>query len=126
VNKPALGVATVTALALSGALSMPASASPAVAPVGRVSCSASMTNGQPADYTSTGVQVRTVAAADIETVAHYKTVTHPKYGTAGSSGRGTIWYYISGATPGYRVVVDVYVSRDGRRGSCSTFFTPHP
>jgi hypothetical protein len=58
-------------------------------------------------------------------VAHHKTVTHPKYGTADGSGKRTVWYYISGATPGYRVVVDVYVSRNGRKGSCSTSFTPH-
>jgi hypothetical protein len=130
-NKSMLGataMAPVAAAALIAALSMPASASPArsAAPqTASLSCSASMTNGHPADYTSTGVQVRTGAEAGIETVAHYKTTTHPKYGTASSSGRKTIWYYISGATPGYRVVVDVYVSRDGRKASCSTSFTPH-
>jgi hypothetical protein len=65
------------------------------------------------------------AYADIEAVARYRTVTHRKYRTANSAGKYTVWYYISGATPGYRVVVDVYVSRDGRKGSCSTAFTPH-
>jgi hypothetical protein len=109
---------------------MPASASPArpapaVPQAAGLTCSASMTNSHPADYTSTGVKVGTSARADIETVAHYKTVTHRKYATAGSSGKKTVWYYISGATPGYRVVVDVYVSRDGRTRSCSTSFTPH-
>jgi hypothetical protein len=69
--------------------------------------------------------MRTGAEAGIETVAHYKTTAHPKHGTASSSGRKTIWYYISGAAPGYRVVVDAYVSRDGRKASCSTSFTPH-
>jgi hypothetical protein len=45
--------------------------------------------------------------------------------TAGSRGNATIDYYISGATPGYRVVVSVRVVRGGRSGSCSTWFTPH-
>ena len=126
----AVAAAPVTALLLTAALSVPASASSAqpasaVVQAARLACSASMTNSHPADYTSTGVKVSTAAFAHIETVAHYKTVTHPKYGTANSAGKQTIWYYISGATPGYRVVVDVYVSRNGRKGSCSTSFTPH-
>jgi hypothetical protein len=115
----------VTALLVTAPLSMPASASPSVTQATRLTCSASMTNSRPADYTSTGVKVRTAAYADIETVAHYKTVTHPKYRTANGAGQQTVWYYISGATPGYRVVVDVYVSRNGSKGSCSTSFTPH-
>ncbi len=84
-----------------------------------------MTNSHPADYTSTGVKVRTASYAHIKTVAHYRTVNHPKRGTANKHGRRTIWYYISGATPGYTVVVSVSVWRHGRTGSCSTSFTPH-
>jgi hypothetical protein len=120
----------VAAFLLTAALSVPASATserpaPAVVQAARLTCIASMTNSHPADYTSTGVKVSTTAFARIETVAHYKTVTHPKYATANGAGKQTVWYYISGATPGYRVVVDVYVSRNGRNGSCSTSFTPH-
>jgi hypothetical protein len=37
----------------------------------------------------------------------------------------SVGYYISGATPGYRVKVTVNVSKSGRSGSCSTSFTPH-
>jgi hypothetical protein len=95
------------------------------APASSLACHASMTNSHPRDYTSTGVKVRTVPYAHIKTVAHYRTVNHPKHGTANARGQRTIWYYISGATPGYRVVVDVYVSRHHRTGSCSTSFTPH-
>jgi hypothetical protein len=134
-NNRLLSVTTVAAipvagLMLSAALSAPASASPvrptsAVVQAARLTCGASMTDSHPADYTSTGVKVSTAAFARIKTVAHYKTVTHPKHGTANGSGKRTVWYYISGATPGYRVVVDVYVSRNGRKGSCSTSFTPH-
>jgi len=95
------------------------------APAASLRCHASMTSSHPADYTSTGVKVRTVPYAGIKTVAHYRTVNHPKRGNADAQGRRTIWYYISGATPGYRVVVNVYVWRHHRKGSCSTSFTPH-
>jgi hypothetical protein len=123
-------VAAVPALMLACVLTpVAASATPAahkiaVAPDARLSCHASMTNSRPRDYTSTGVRVRSVRYAYITTVAHYRTVKHAKHHTANVHGRRTIWYYISGASPGYRVVVDVYVSRHGHKGSCSTSFVP--
>lgn len=128
----AFAVAATAAAAVmlaTSAPAMPASAGAlaparAMTPAAGLRCHAAMTSSRPHDYTSTGVKVRTAAFARIKTVAHYRTVTHPKYRTASSRGRRTVWYYISGATPGYRVVVDVSVSRHGRRGSCSTFFTP--
>jgi hypothetical protein len=43
----------------------------------------------------------------------------------GIRGNASIAYYISGATPGYRVVVSVRVVHDDRSGSCSTSFIPH-
>jgi hypothetical protein len=61
----------------------------------------------------------------VTTVAHYRTVARKYHRRANSAGRAAVPYYISGATPGYRVVVDVYVSRGSRKGSCSTSFTPH-
>jgi hypothetical protein len=95
------------------------------APAAGLRCHASMTNSRPADYTSTGVRVRTVAYARATTIAHYRTTNHKKSRKTGSQGRKTIWYYISSATPGFRVVVDVYVSRGSRKGKCSTSFVPH-
>jgi hypothetical protein len=44
---------------------------------------------------------------------------------AGAKGNATIGYYISGATPGYKVVVSVRVVKGKRSGSCSTWFIPH-
>jgi hypothetical protein len=85
----------------------------------------SMSNSHPADYTTTDVQVRTGARARVVTVAHYRTTDHKKVGHANGSGHATIPYYISGATPGYRVVVSVTVTRGHRSGSCSTSFRPH-
>jgi hypothetical protein len=99
-----------------------AEAAPASAPL---PCQASMSDNHPADYTTTYVRVHTTGYAGVTTVAHYKTTNHKKTGTAGSRGDASIGYSISGATPGYRVVVSVHVAHDGRSGNCSTWFTPH-
>ena len=42
-----------------------------------------------------------------------------------STGHGSTNYYISGATAGYRVWVDVWLSKNGRHGHCRTSFVPH-
>jgi len=84
-----------------------------------------MSNSHPADYTTTDVRIATVAHARVTTVAHYRTVNRKHHATANASGRATVPYYISGATPGYRVKVSVSVSSGKRTGSCSTYFTPH-
>jgi hypothetical protein len=88
-------------------------------------CSASMGNSHPADYTTTKVQVHTAAFAKVTTVAHYKTTNTKHQGTAGRKGNLSISYYISGATPGYKVKVSVTVVKGSQHGSCSTSFTPH-
>jgi hypothetical protein len=88
-------------------------------------CHASMSNSHPADYTTTYVHVHTVAYAAVTTVAHYRTVNRTHHGKAGAKGNATIGYYISGATPGYKVVVSVRVVKGSRSGSCSTWFIPH-
>lgn len=121
---PVLTTALVPAIALALTIVSPSASAAGVSAVA-LRCHASMTNAHPADFTSTGVKVRTVAFARIKTVAHYRTTNHPKRATANAEGRRTIWYYVSGATPGYRVVVNVYVARHHRTGSCQTAFTPH-
>lgn len=88
------------------------------------SCTASVSNRHPPDYTTNDVKVRTAAGAEVFTVAHYKTVNRAYFRVAGSGGRATVGYYVSGATPGYRVVVDVTVVRGHQANSCSTSFTP--
>lgn len=98
---------------------------PAPAPSSaRISCRASVSSSSPADYTTVYVYVRTAAGASVTTVAHYKTTDHPQTATADGAGQATIAYYISGATPGYQVLVDVSVSSGSRTASCSTAFTP--
>jgi hypothetical protein len=112
---PAAGLAAALAVPL------PATAAAARPPL---KCHASVTSTQPADYTDVGIRVRTVSKARITTAAHYRTTTHVKHGRAAADGRRTIWYYISGATPGFQVTVNVTVKRGSRTGSCSTSFTP--
>lgn len=88
-------------------------------------CRAHMSDSTPKQYTHDDVQVRSRPHARVHTVAHYKTTNTAHNARANGRGRATIDYYISGATPGYRVHVDVTVRRGGRTGHCSTWFTPH-
>ena len=122
-NPYRLAALPAVALTLAFAGAAPASASPAKpAPL---PCHASMSNTHPADYTTVDVQVRTAGLAKVVTVAHYRTTNHQKKRKANAAGRAKVPYYISGATPGYKVKVTVKVSKGGRSGSCSTSFTPH-
>jgi hypothetical protein len=89
-----------------------------------LSCSASVSNSSPADYSTVDVTVRTAAAATVTTVAHYKTTDTQHSAVADGSGVATIAYRISGASPGFTVVVDVTAAAAGRTATCSTSFTP--
>jgi len=95
------------------------------APTSSISCHASMSNSRPSDYSTTYVNVSTVAHASVTTTAHYKTKNTSHSATANGSGKASVPYRISGATPGFRVVVSVSVHKGGKSGSCSTSFTPH-
>lgn len=106
------------------ALAVPVLGASPVSAAAALPCRASVNNAHPADYTTVRVRIRTAAKAAVTTVAHYKTTSHEKQGTAGRKGRLTIPYYIDGATPGYTVQVDVTVAKGGRTGGCSTSFTP--
>jgi hypothetical protein len=109
--------AVIPAGTASAAVAAPASTS--------LPCHASMSNSHPSDYTTTYVKVHTAGYASVTTVAHYRTTSHKKTGKAGKKGNASIGYYISRATPGYRVNVSVRVTRGKQSGSCSTWFTPH-
>lgn len=98
---------------------------PAPAPsVPALSCSASVSSSSPADYTTVDIDVHTAAGAAVTTVAHYKTTDHQKTAVADGTGQATVAYYVSGATPGYPVTVDITVSAGSRTATCSTSFTP--
>jgi hypothetical protein len=114
----ATAVGAIGATTLTGGVAL-------AAPARALACSATMSNSHPKDYTTTKVQVHTGNFASVKTVAHYKTTNTTHHGTAGRRGNVSISYYISGATPGYRVKVSVSVRKGSRTGSCSTSFTPH-
>jgi len=125
---PAAAGALFTAPAATAAVDRPANVP---APAGRavaasaLRCKASMSNSRPKDYTSIYVNVGTVRSAGVTTVAHYRTTSTTHTGTANARGNASIRYYISGATPGYKVTVDVTVTSGRSHGTCSTSFIPH-
>jgi hypothetical protein len=90
-----------------------------------MTCHASVSDATPADYTNVYVTVHTLAAARVRTTAHYKTTDTTHYATTGPKGFATIKYYISSSTPGFRVRIDVNVSKNGHSGYCSTSFVAH-
>ena len=98
---------------------------PSAAEAGGLTCRASVSDATPKQYTDVYVNVKTAPRANVRTVAHYKTTDTVKRRTANAKGRASIKYYISGATAGYRVQVDVTVSKNGKSRSCSTSFRPH-
>jgi hypothetical protein len=78
----------------------------------------------PADYSTVDITVTTAAGATVTTIARYKTTSNQKTSVADASGVATVSYYISGATPGYTVGVDVTVAAGQQTADCSTSFTP--
>ncbi len=123
---PVAGAIAGTATLVFSSLFMTAeSASAATARSRPLPCHASMSASHPADFTTTTVRVKTVAQARVTTVARYRTVNREHHGRANRHGRAGIAYFISGATPGFRVVVNVTVRWPHRSGSCQTAFTPH-
>jgi hypothetical protein len=121
--KKFLVAATVPVLALSGLLGAGTALAKAT-PDTALKCNTWPSDRHPADYTTVVIRVRTAPHASITTAAHYKTTTNTKHRTAGDHGHKNVRYYISGATPGYKVVVDVTTSRSGVNGHCSTSFSP--
>ena len=111
-------------LGIGAPVPVPLPAPTSTRPTAGLSCRASVSNSSPADYTTVRIYVHTAADALVTTVAHYKTTDHPKSAVANSAGQATIAYYISAATPGYTVAVDVTSAAGGRSAHCSTSFTP--
>jgi hypothetical protein len=96
---------------------------PRVPPTSALSCTASMSNASPAQYSTTDVLVRTAAGATVSATAHYKSTDTTHTGTADSSGNEGFAFHISRATHGFTVEVDVQVSSGGQGAACSTSFT---
>jgi hypothetical protein len=124
------GAAAVAVLALGGCASAPHAGAPRTTALAArqvrkpVPCTVSVTKRRPADGTYVGVHVHTAPGAHIEATARYRTVARKMTALANANGRHTFRYWISDATPGYRVNVDIQVSLAGRKGSCTAWFTP--
>src|SRR5690349_1599536 len=119
-RRAGLALAATTTLTATGLLA-PATADAASG----LHCRAHVSDSTPKDYTDVYVHVRTRPRVHVRTVAHYKTTDTAHRARANRHGRSTIDYYISDATPGYRVRVDVTVRGPRRTAHCSTAFTPH-
>jgi hypothetical protein len=89
-----------------------------------LSCSASMSNSHPSDYSTVDVDVRTAPGASVMATAHYKSTDTTHSSAANGFGTASVAFAISRATPGYTVQVDVSVRNGSGSGSCSTSFTP--
>lgn len=120
---PAIAGAVLLAPTATAAVASPAH--PAAPATTALRCHASMSSSRPKDYTSIYVKTGTVRYAGVTTVAHYRTTSTKHTGKANAQGNASIKYYISGATPGYKVNVSVTVTSGRSRGSCSTSFIPH-
>jgi hypothetical protein len=87
-------------------------------------CRTWVTDSYPLDKAAVGLRIRTVRHARIRVVAHYRWISYRNRARAGTRGHRTFWYAVGHAPPGFKVVLDVRVSRHGRRGSCATWFIP--
>jgi hypothetical protein len=116
-------LATIGATALIAASPLLA---PSPANAAAPTCRASMSDASPEQYHDVWVNVSSVANARVRTIAHYKTTDTVHFGRTGPAGKAGIKYYISSATAGYRVVVNVMVTGPaGASGYCTTSFVPH-
>ena len=128
-----LTLGALAAAASASALLLPAGIAQASVPAPTAPpCHASMSSTAPKDYTTVIVYINTSPGPStrITTAAHYKTVTTIKTTTDPKAPKGHrqpdahTSYYISGAKPGYKVVVDATVRIGSRSSSCTTSFTP--
>ena len=124
VKRRMAGVAASTLLASAPLVSVPLLA-PAAEAASPLMCRAHMGDATPRQYTYDRVYVRSAAFVHIKTVAHYKTTDTTKFARTNRTGHGSTNYYISSATAGFRVWVDVWLAKGSRRGHCRTSFVPH-
>ena len=99
-------------------------AGPATAATAPLTCTASVSNPRPQQYTTEYVYVATRGnrAAQVTTTAYYRTTRPVRYTT--DPRPGVVSYWISDATPGYRVLVQAVVRSGRQSASCTTAFTP--
>ncbi len=100
-------------------------------PVPQYEARAWVSNSSPYQYTTVTVYGQLllggqgVSGATMHTVWHYKTTTsYCDGGPTGSTGMASCSRYISGASRGYTVVIDVTMSYAGNTYTAQTSFTP--
>jgi hypothetical protein len=87
------------------------------------SCTATMSNPNPADYTDDTVNISSnVPDEPVLITKYYKTTTTTDSGETDLGGSASISFDDSGATLGFTVVVNVSIN--GGEATCSTSFTP--
>ena len=97
---------------------------------GNVEMCAWVTNATPPQYSNVSVYGRLTVAgqavmgAAMHTVWHFKTVTREEDCVTGGDGIGRCAHYISRATAGYRVWVDVSIVHAGVAYAARTWCTP--
>ena len=105
---------------------IPASPAATITPAaGRLplACHAQSTNARPRDHTMVGIRVRTVAKANVTATESAPAGQHAA-GRASAKGKRTLWFRVGDAMPGAQIVIEVHVSRHGRKGACQASFHP--
>ena len=88
-----------------------------------LACHAQATNARPRDHTMVGIRVRTVARANV-TATESVPAGQKAAGRASAKGKRTLWFRVGEATPGAQIVIEVHISRHGRKGACQASFRP--
>ena len=103
-------------------------ASPSTAPVVQklaLMCHAQATPSRPHDRTTVEIRVRTAAHAQVTATNPMAALsTNGISGQASANGRRTLRLRVGDATPGARIIIDVTVSRRGKKGTCQASFRP--
>jgi hypothetical protein len=105
---------------------IPASPAATITPAaGRLplACHAQATNARPRDHTTVGIRIRTVARANVTATESVPAGQHAA-GRASAKGKRTLWFRVGDATPGAQIVIEVHISRHGRKGACQASFRP--
>jgi hypothetical protein len=123
-----LGLVSLLASACASVPSPPSPAhsttSPAVV-TASLRCHARAISKRPRDRTTVKIRVRTAAHAQVTAAATFAMLDGQRIaGQASATGERTLRFRVADATPGARVVIEVRVSRHGRRGTCRASFRP--
>lgn len=88
-------------------------------------CHAQAVSKHPRDHATVGIQVHTVAHAWITATDAPSSVNGEKAaGRASAQGKRMLRFKVGDATPGAPVVINIHISRNGRKGTCEASFQP--